>query len=100
MFGNHFIDITDTRLGEAYILRKAKQREGDIGDWGKRWGIIDTRVDDIHDYRKLKDDGYTKITYYLKSLTEDDTDKEDFIWLKGKVKLGEEIERRPWKKGR
>jgi hypothetical protein len=74
---------------------------------GKRWGIIDTGVDDIHDYRvsgnrnragQIEEDDARK-AHYLQSLTEDDTSKEDFVWLSGDIKLGEEIERRPWKEG-
>ena len=53
---------------------------------GKYWGVLDTGVDDIHDYR-----GDSRKAHYLQSLTEDDTSKEDFVWLKGDIKLGEEI---------
>ena len=103
LFGNHFITITDTRLGEELTLHNNNKREGSMlpgNPVGKRWGIIDTGVDDIHDYRRQTDRyrGFTEANY-LQSLTEDDTDKEDFVWLKGDVKLGEKIERRPWKEG-
>jgi len=100
LFGNHFINITDMRLGEAY-QKSPEAPEGamfpnDIV--GKRWGVLDTGVDDIHDYGEYGQDMH-KLARYLQSLTEDDTDKEDFVWLKGILKLGEEIERRPWKEG-
>ena len=110
LFGNHFIKITDTRLGEEYSLKRKGESEGYMlkgNPAGKRWGIIDTGVDDIHDYRvsgnrnragKIEEDDARK-AHYLQSLTEDDTDKEDFVWLKGDIKLGEEIERRPFKQG-
>ena len=62
---------------------------------GKYWGVLDTGVDNIHDYR-----GDTWSAHYLQSLTEDDTDKEDFVWLNGDIKLGEEIERLPFKEGK
>ena len=67
---------------------------------GKRWGIIDTGVDDIHDYRVSGNinDGSCR-AYYLQSLSADDTDKEDFVWLNGNINLVKEIERRPWKEG-
>ena len=106
LFGNHFIKITDTRLGEQY----RKQSEGGMlpnNIVGKRYGVLDAGVDDIHDYRvkgninrvgQIIEDEARK-AHYLQSLTEDDTDKEDFVWLKGDIKLGEEIERRPWKEG-
>ena len=97
LFGNHFITITDTRLNEAPGLNQSR-KEGDFRGWGERWGIIDTGVDDIHDYT-LSGRIDVPTAHYLKSLTEDDTDKEDFVWLKGDVKLGEKIERRPWKEG-
>jgi hypothetical protein len=105
LFGNHFITITDTRLGETCGLHNKK--EGGIGGLGKRWGIIDDGVDDIHDYKLSGNrNGHGRVivdrdceAHYLQSLTEDDTDKEDFVWLKGDVKLGEKIERRPWKEG-
>ena len=57
---------------------------------GKRWGVIDTGVGDIHDCRKDPSSGYGD-RYYLLSLTEGDTDKEDFVWLNGDIKLGEEM---------
>ena len=49
---NHFIKITDTRLGEEYALQQSGKIEGSGASIsvGKRWGIIDTGVDDIHDY--------------------------------------------------
>jgi hypothetical protein len=97
LFGNHFINIRDERLGEECTLRGSGKKEGDMllgNPVGKRSGIIDSGVDDIHDYRVS---GHTR--YYLQSLTEDDTDKEDFVWLKGVMKLGLEIERRPFKEG-
>jgi hypothetical protein len=94
LFGNHFIKITDTRLGEEYALQQSGKKEGIVGALGKRWGIIDTGVDGIHDYM-----GSGNTTHYLQSLSADDTDKEDFVWLNGDIKLREEIERRPWKEG-
>ena len=97
LFGNHFINIRDERLGEECTLRGSGKKEGDIllgNPVGKRSGIIDSGVDDIHDYRVSGN-----IQHYLQSLTEDDTDKEDFVWLKGVMKLGLEIERRPFKEG-
>jgi len=84
-------------LNEAPGLNQSR-KEGDFRGWGERWGIIDTGVDDIHDYT-LSGRIDVPTAHYLKSLTEDDTDKEDFVWLKGDVKLGEKIERRPWKEG-
>jgi hypothetical protein len=106
LFGNHFINITDMRLGEAY----QKQPEGAMfpnNIVGKRYGVLDTGVDDIHDYRlsgnrnhlgQIINDTARK-AHYLQSLTEDDTGKEDFVWLNGDINLVEEIERRPWKEG-
>ena len=98
LFGNHFIKIRDERLGEEISLReRGWANEGDIllgNSVGKRSGIIDSGVDDIHDYMVSGN-----IQHYLQSLTEDDTDKEDFVWLKGVMKLGLEIERRPFKEG-
>ena len=110
LFGNHFITITDTRLGEESTLHNNSKTEGYMlpgNPVGKRWGIIDSGVDDIHDYKLSGNrNGYGRVivdrdceAHYLQSLTEDDTDKEDFVWLKGDVKLGEKIERRPWKEG-
>ena len=92
LFGNHFIKITDTRLGEEYALQQNGKIEGIVGALGKRWGIIDTGVDDIHDYRLsgnrnrfsgevIEDEA--REAHYLQSLTGDDTDKEDFVWLSG-----------------
>ena len=90
LFGNHFIKITDTRLGEQY----RKQSEGGMlpnNIVGKRYGVLDAGVDDIHDYRvkgninrvgQIIEDEARK-AHYLQSLTEDDTDKEDFVWLNG-----------------
>jgi len=110
LFGNHFIKITDTRLGEEYSLKRKGESEGYMlkgNPAGKRWGIIDTGVDDIHDYRvsgnrnragQIEEDDARK-AHYLQSLTEDDTDKEDFVWLSGDINLREEIERRPFKGG-
>ena len=110
LFGNHFIQIHDTRLGEEYTLKRKGESEGNMLSGisvGKRWGIIDTGVDDIHDYRvsgnrnragQIGEDEARK-THYLQSLTEDDTDKEDFVWLNGDIKLREEIERRLFKEG-
>jgi len=113
LFGNHFINITDTRLGEAASLKAQGKIEGmcpktiDRIFPGKRWGSIDAGVGDIHDYRlsgninhsgQIKDD-YARKAHYLQSLTEDDTEKEDFVWLSGDIKFGEEIERRPFKEG-
>ena len=97
LFGNHFIKIRDERLHEECTLRGSGKKEGDIllgNSVGKRSGIIDSGVDDIHDYMVSGN-----IQHYLQSLTEDDTDKEDFVWLKGVMKLGLEIERRPFKEG-
>ena len=97
LFGNHFINIRDERLHEECTLRGSGKKEGDIllgNSVGKRSGIIDSGVDDIHDYMVSGN-----IQHYLQSLTEDDTDKEDFVWLKGVMKLGLEIERRPFKEG-
>ena len=118
LFGNHFLKIHDTRLGEEVKLKEHRKSEGYViggereGWLGisvrKRWGSIDTGVDDIHDYRvsgnrnshsgQIINDSARK-AHYLQSLTEDDTDKEDFVWLNGDIKFGEEIERRPFKKG-
>ena len=113
LFGNHFIKIHDTRLGEEFVRKQRHPRaiEGDLlpgNSVGKRWGIIDTGVDDIHDYRLsgnrnrfsgevIEDEA--REAHYLQSLTGDDTDKEDFVWLSGDIKLGEEIGRRPFKEG-
>ena len=109
LFGNHFIKITDTRLGLQYG-NHSPPYEGTMfpnNQHGKRYGVLDTGVNDIHDYSvsgrtnqygQIIEDGFRK-AHYLQSLTEDDTDKEDFVWLKGDIKLGEEIERRPWKEG-
>ena len=112
LFGNHFIKITDARLGEAVALKAQGKTEGvcpktiDRIFPGKRWGSIDTGVYDIHDYRENMDrhpNGHFNTTtckaHYLQSLTEDDTEKEDFVWLSGDIKFGEEIERRPFKEG-
>ena len=101
LFGNHFIKITDKRLGEEYSLKCSNQIERGMlpnNSIGKRWGIIDTGVGDIHDYGEYGQNQH-KSAHYLQSLTEDDTDKEDFVWLNGDIKLGEVIGRRPWKKG-
>ena len=115
LFGNHFIKITDFRLPRAISIYK---RNGKGVYWaeggrlpgdplGKRLGVLDNGVYDIHDYRlsgnrnrsgQICEDEARK-AHYLKSLTEDDTDKEDFVWLNGDIKFGEEIERRPWKEG-
>jgi hypothetical protein len=97
LFGNHFIKIHDTRLGEEFVRKQRHPRaiEGDLlpgNSVGKRWGIIDTGVDDIHDYRLsgnrnrfsgevIEDEA--REAHYLQSLTGDDTDKEDFVWLSG-----------------
>jgi len=97
LFGNHFINIRDERLGEECTLRGSGKKEGDMlpgNPVGKRGGIMDTGVDDVHDYMVSGN-----IKRYLQSLTEDDTDKEDFVWLKGVMRLGKEIERRPFKEG-
>jgi hypothetical protein len=110
LFGNHFIKITDTRLGEERTRKSKGESEGNLlvgNPVGKRWGIIDTGVDDIHDYRLSGNrdhrgqicDDEARTAHYLQSLTEDDTDKEDFVWLNGDIKLREEIERRPFKEG-
>ncbi|CAL6414512.1 unnamed protein product [Bathycoccus prasinos] len=109
LFGNHFIKITDTRLGEECVLKQnGGMMEGDMlpgNSVGKRWGIIDTGVDDIHGYEvsgrtnQLGQIIEARKAHYLQSLTGDDTDKEDFVWLNGDIKLGEEIERRPFKQG-
>ena len=112
LFGNHFIKITDARLGEAVSLKAQGKTEGTCPKTidrifpGKRWGSIDTGVYDIHDYRENMDrhpNGHFNTTtckaHYLQSLTEDDTEKEDFVWLSGDIKFGEEIERRPFKEG-
>ena len=97
LFGNHFIKITDTRLGEEYALQQSGKIEGSGASIsvGKRWGIIDTGVDDIHDYGvggnrnphsgQIINDTARK-AHYLQSLTGDDTDKEDFVWLNGDIK--------------
>ena len=97
LFGKHFIKIHDTRLGEEFVRKQRHPRaiEGDLlpgNSVGKRWGIIDTGVDDIHDYRLsgnrnrfsgevIEDEA--REAHYLQSLTGDDTDKEDFVWLSG-----------------
>ena len=63
LFGNHFIKITDKRLGEEYSLKCSNENEGRMlpnNPAGKRWGIIDTGVDDIHDYR-----GDSRKAHYL-----------------------------------
>ena len=113
LFGNHFIKITDTSLGEEYALQQSGKIEGsELGrgasiSVGRRWGIIDTGVDNVHDYGvsgnrnragQIEKDGDRK-AHYLQSLTEDDTGKEDFVWLNGDINLVEEIERRPFKQG-
>ena len=51
LFGNHFIKITDTRLGEVTSKNGNEGICSRSNPAGKRWGIIDTGVDDIHDYR-------------------------------------------------
>ena len=111
LFGNHFIKITDKRSGEECAIQQRGESEGAMLSGkpaGKRWGIIDTGVDDIHDYKvggnrnphsgQIINDAARK-AHYLQSLTEDDTDKEDLVWLSGDIKLREEIERRPFKQG-
>ena len=113
LFGNHFIKINDARLGQSYQMRNRRkgsmpQGTGVAYPAGKRWGSIDAGVGDIHDYRlsgnrnrfsgEVIEDEARK-AHYLQSLTEDDTEKEDFVWLSGDIKLGEEIERRPFKEG-
>ena len=113
LFGNHFIKITDTSLGEEYTLQQSGKIEGsELGrgasiSVGRRWGIIDTGVDNVHDYGvsgnrnqfgQIINDTARK-AHYLQSLTEDDTGKEDFVWLNGDINLVEEIERRPFKQG-
>ena len=106
LFGNHFIKIHDTRLGTTTYTHKGKSYNWTQGATyipelpaGKRLGVLDRGIYDIHDYGEYGQNPH-KSAHYLQSLTEDDTDKEDFVWLKGRLKLGEEeIERRPWKEG-
>ena len=75
LFGNHFIKITDKRLGEECTLKHHNKYEGCMlpdNPAGKRYGVLDTGVDDIHDYRRETDINGRTIgkAHYLQSLTE------------------------------
>ena len=92
LFGNHFIKINDARIMQRSGSRYENYKPGTpytCGDnMGKVRGSIDISVGNIHD-RKGN-------IQYLKSLSEDDTNMKDFVWLSGEINLGEEVERRPF----
>ena len=92
LFGNHFIKINDARIMQRSGSRYENYKPGTpytCGDnMGKVRGSIDISVGNIHD-RKGN-------IQYLKSLSEDDTNMEDIVWLSGEINLGEEVERRPF----
>ena len=82
--GNHFIKIHDKRIPESqgsyYQNLKGSK------------GSIDISFGNIHDRKKV----YGNSDEYLKSLSEDDTNMKDFVWLSGEINLGKEVERRPF----
>jgi len=84
LFGNHFIKIHDKRIPESqgsyYQNLKGSK------------GSIDISFGNIHDRKKV----YGNSDEYLKSLSEDDTNMKDFVWLSGEINLGKEVERRPF----
>lgn len=99
LFGNHFIKIHDKRISQRGN-RFQRWKEGEPYDRappsdvrkGKRKGSIDISFGNIHDRKQV----YGGFDEYLKSLSEDDTNMRDFVWLSGEIHLGEEVERHPF----
>ena len=99
LFGNHFIKIHDMRIIQSVGSEFKRWKEGEpytYGDKGKLKGSIDISVGNIHDRKKVGGDACAPDIQYIKSLSEDDTNMKDFVWLSGEINLGEEVERRPF----
>ena len=99
LFGNHFIKIHDKRIIQSVGSNFQRWKEGEpytYGDKGKLKGSIDISVGNIHDRKNVGGSACSPDIQYLKSLSEDDINMKDFVWLSGEINLGEEVERRPF----